>query len=106
MYAIIELQGHQYIVQEGDQIVVDNMDQKAKSKINIDSVLASFTPDGKDVKVWAPYLSTAQVQAQVVKNQKGDKTRVVKFKNKIRYHRVYGFRPAQTVLKIDKIVNG
>jgi ribosomal protein L21 len=26
MYAVIELKGHQYIVQEGDTITVDNVD--------------------------------------------------------------------------------
>ncbi|HBB04392.1 TPA: hypothetical protein DCZ39_05895 [Patescibacteria group bacterium] len=26
MYAVVEVKGHQYIVQEGDVIVVDNVD--------------------------------------------------------------------------------
>lgn len=50
MYAVVALQGHQYIVQEGDTIVVDHIDSDEK-KMSVETVLAVFTADGATVHV-------------------------------------------------------
>jgi len=106
MYAVIELKGHQYIVQEGDTITVDNVDLDEGSKMTIDTVLLTFDDKGDKVVVGAPY-AKAKVECVVSKNQKGEKIRIIKFKRKNRYQRTIWFRPHQSLLDIKKIeING
>ena len=105
MFAVIEMQGHQYIVSEGTELVVDWMgeDHKDGAKITIDTVLATFNEDGTAVAVGAPYVAT-KVSATITLAEKlGEKIHVHKFKNKTRYRRKIGFRPLQSVLSITKI---
>lgn len=107
MYAVVELKGHQYIVQEGDTITVDNVDLDEGAKMTIDTVLLAFDDKGEKVIVGAPYIAKAKVECVVAKNQKGDKIRIIKFKRKNRYQRTIGFRPHQSLLDIKKIeING
>jgi len=107
MYAVVELKGHQYIVQEGDTITVDNVDLDEGANMTIDTVLLAFDDKGEKVIVGAPYIAKAKVECVVAKNQKGDKIRVIKFKRKNRYQRTIGFRPHQSLLDIKKIeING
>ena len=85
MYAVVELKGHQYIVQEGDTITVDNVDLDEGEKMTIDTVLLAFDDKGEKVIVGAPYIAKAKVECVVAKNQKGEKIRIIKFKRKNRY---------------------
>ncbi|MCX6825545.1 MAG: 50S ribosomal protein L21 [candidate division SR1 bacterium] len=107
MYAVVEIKGHQYIVQEGDTIVVDNVGLDEGAKTTIDNVLLAFDDKGDKVIVGAPYIAKAKVECVVSKNQKGEKIRVIKFKRKNRYQRTIGFRPHESFLEIKKIdING
>ncbi len=107
MYAVVELKWHQYILQEGDTITVDNVDLDEGSKMTIDTVLLAFDDKGDKVIVGAPYITKAKVECIVSKNQKGEKMRIIKFKRKNRYQRTIGFRPHQSLLDIKKIeING
>jgi len=103
MYAVIELKGHQYIVQEGDVITVDNVDLDEGAKMTVDNVLLAFDDKGDKVIVGTPYIAKAKVECVVNKNQKGEKMRIIKFKRKNRYQRTIGFRAHQSVLDIKKI---
>ena len=103
MYAVVDLQGHQYIVSEGAELIVDNVDKAQGEKLLADKVLALFDEKGTEVKVGTPYVSGAQVEFEVVTTQKGEKVRILKFKRKTRYARLKGFRPLQTVLTVKKI---
>ena len=107
MYAVVELKGHQYIVQEGDVITVDNVDLDEGEKMTIDTVILAFDDKGEKVIVGAPYIAKAKVECVVSKNQKWEKIRIIKFKRKNRYQRTIGFRPHQSLLDIKKIdING
>lgn len=102
MYAVISLKGHQYIVAEWDQIVVDSLDLES-GDITIKEVLSTFDEEGKNVVVGKPFVDGASVVCTVVASQKGEKIKVVKFVRKNRYQRTIGFRAQQTVLNIKKI---
>ena len=102
MYAVISLKGHQYIVAEGDQIIVDSLGLE-KGDITIKEVLSVFDPEAKKVLVWKPFVDWASVVCTVVSAQKGEKMKVIKFVRKNRYQRTIGFRAHQTVLDIKKI---
>jgi ribosomal protein L21 len=103
MYAVVDLQGHQYIVSEGAEIVVDNLGVAQSEKFVVDKVLVAFSQDGKDIKVGKPTIEGATVEFEVGVTQKGEKVQVLKFKRKNRYARLKGFRPLQTVLTVKKI---
>ena len=102
MYAVIELQWHQYIVSEWDNILVDKIDSKTWEKINVENVLSVFDEKWEKVSVWSPYLN-AKVSLEVVENKRWKKITVIKFKRKNRYKRSIGFKPYQTVLTVKKI---
>lgn len=107
MYAVVELQWHQYIVAKDTEIVVDNIADENAKKLDADKVMLIFDEAGKDVSVGKPYIEKAKVIFDVVEFKKWDKIKVLKFKNKNRYKRVYGHRSHQTVLKVKDIkVNG
>ena len=56
MYAVIKLQGHQYIVSEWTELTVDNLSQKEWEKLTIEEVLAVFDEAGTTVKVGTPFV--------------------------------------------------
>ena len=107
MYAVIELQGHQYIVQEWTEIVVDKIDTD-KKEINTDKVLAVFDEAGKTVQVGTPYVDKVEVVCNVtIPLKKDKKVTVLKFKNKNRYQKKQWFRAQKTVLTVKSVkLNG
>lgn len=104
-YAVVDLQGHQYIISEWVEIVVDHLDVDEKKPFVCDQVLSIFTEDASEVKVGTPTLAWAKVEFEIKGTQKWDKVKVLKFKNKNRYMRTKGFRPLQTTLLVKKIVS-
>ena len=98
-YAVIRLQGHQYRVAEGDEILVNKISDI--KKINPEVLL--FV-DGATVKVGKPTLSDVKVKVKVLTEiEKGKKIDVLKYKAKSRYRKHIGFRPKFTRLLIEKI---
>ena len=101
MYAIIETGGKQYKVSEGDFVFVEKLDVEAGSTVTIDKVLV--VANGDDVKVGAPLVEGATVEAVAVKNGKEKKIIVYKYKAKKGYHKKQGHRQPYTKLEIKKI---
>lgn len=104
MYAVVDIQGHQYIVHKDAEIVVDRIEGEEK-KLIFDRVLCIFDAEGSVFQLWNPYVTGASISAEREEDKKGDKMRIVKFKRKTRYERTIWFRPYQTVLKIKNIVH-
>lgn len=102
MFAVVELQWHQFIVKNGAKIIVDNIVDQSSENIICDKVLLCFDAEGSEVAVWAPYLDK-KVTFKILNNQKADKIRVVKFHRKNRYERNIWFRAQQTVLEVISI---
>ncbi len=100
-FAVVKTGGKQYLVKEGQEIVVDRMASKEKDKVELETLM-TFDEEGKGVDIGTPLL-TKKVQAEVVSHSKGEKIRVARFKAKVRYRKVRGFRPQLTSLKIVKI---
>lgn len=100
-FAVIKTGGKQYLVKEDDQIVVDKLNSKEKEKVELET-LAIFDDEGKELEIGTPNLEK-KVLAEVVSHDKGEKIRVARFKAKVRYRKVKGFRPLLTTLKIVKI---
>lgn len=100
-FAVVQIGGKQYVVSEGDQIVVENVNVEQSSTFDV-PVLMTFDAEGKNVQIGAPELAS-KATAEVVENMKGKKIRIAKFKAKVRYRKVMGFRPQLSRIKITKI---
>lgn len=99
-YAVVKTGGKQYTVSEGDILEVDRLTSIDKT-VSLDSVLLFV--DNDQVTIGNPYVSGASVTASIIKDTKGDKLRIAKYKAKVRYRRVTGFRSSLTQIKIDTI---
>ena len=100
MYAIIATGGKQYRVEEGDIIQVEKLGLEEGEKVTFKEVLA--VNDGS-LKIGKPFVEGAEVAAEVVKNGRGKKVIVYKYKRKSGYHKKNGHRQAFTAVKIEAI---
>ena len=98
-FAVIKTGGKQYIVKEGDVITVEML-QHDSDKVVFDQVLLL---GGKEAKVGQPFIDGATVSATVIKEGKGKKKLVFRYKAKTRYKKKKGHRQPFTQVKIDKI---
>ncbi|MDD5913025.1 MAG: 50S ribosomal protein L21 [Hominicoprocola sp.] len=101
MQAIIVTGGKQYSVSEGDTLFIEKLPVEAGDAVTFDQVLAIV--DGENTKFGAPVVEGAKVEAKVVKNGKGKKIRVFKYKAKKGYHKRQGHRQPYTKVEIGKI---
>lgn len=99
-YAVIKSGGKQYKVSEGNIIEVDKI-KADKGKMSFDKVLL-LVSEGS-VKIGNPTISGEKINAEIIEEFKGKKVRVSKFKSKVRYRRVTGFRASLSKVKIGKI---
>ena len=101
MHAIIETGGKQYKVAEGDTLFIEKLPVEAGEAVTFDKVLAVI--DGDNVTVGTPVVEGAKVDASVVKNGKGKKIIVFKYKPKKGYRRKQGHRQPYTKVTSGKI---
>ena len=101
MNAIIVTGGKQYKVAEGDTLFIEKLPAEAGDKVIFDKVLAVI--DGDKATFDTPVVEGAKVDAEVVKNGKGKKIIVFKYKPKKNYRRKQGHRQPYTKVTIGKI---
>lgn len=101
MYAIIEQNGHQYKVSPGETVDFDNLPLKEGETFTTEKIL--LLVDDANIQVGQPYISNVKATFKVIKNYKGEKIRVSRFKAKSRYTRVSGFRPILLRVKVESI---
>ena len=104
MYAIVEIAGHQYKVQQDQRLYVNRLKDDEGAKVSFDRVL--LVDDGSKVTVGAPAVPGAAVNATVERHLKGDKVLVFKKKRRKGYQKMNGFRPSLTELVIKDIKLG
>jgi large subunit ribosomal protein L21 len=71
MYAIVEIAGHQYKVQQDQRVYVNRLPQDEGAKISFDRVL--LVDNGSQIDVGAPAVKGATVNAVIERHLKGDK---------------------------------
>jgi large subunit ribosomal protein L21 len=101
MYAIVESGGFQFSVKEGDKIRAPKLDAGAEEKLVLDKVLFI---GGEEPKVGTPYVSGAQVEAEVIGPGRWPKIVVFKKKKRVKYRRTRGHRQDFTELRIRRII--
>ena len=101
MKAIIVTGGKQYTVSEGDVLYIEKLNAEEEAVVKFDEVLAIL--DGENSKIGAPVVEGALVEAKVVKNGKGKKIDVIKYKAKKGEKKHIGHRQPYTKVEITKI---
>ena len=101
MKAVIVTGGKQYTVYEGDVLYVEKLGAEVDATVKFDQVLAVL--DGENTKIGAPTVEGASVEAKVVKNGKGKKIHVLKYKAKKGEKKKIGHRQPYTKVEITKI---
>ncbi|PSR07925.1 MAG: 50S ribosomal protein L21 [Bacteroidetes bacterium] len=101
MYAIVEIAGLQYKVEKDQRLYVNRLNVEAGKKVKFDRVL--LIEEKGDVKVGAPVIDGAKVDATVNGEVKGDKILVFKKKRRKGYQKMNGHRQIFTSITINKI---
>ncbi len=100
MFAIVEIAGQQFKVEQGQEIFVHRLDADEGASVSFDKVL--MTGGGGSVAVGTPTLGSS-VKATVVSHLKGDKVIVFKKKRRKGYRVKNGHRQSFSKIKIDSI---
>ncbi len=103
MFAVIETGGKQYLIKTGDTMKIEKLDAEVGKEVVFDKVLLLADEDGKDVKIGTPYLEGVSIAADVEEQGRSKKIRVVKYKRKIRYKKVYGHRQHFTKVAVKEV---
>lgn len=101
MYAVIETGGKQYNVRKGDVIYIEKLDAEQDAVISFDKVIAVHNDD--ELKVGAPYVEGAKVEATVLKQGKNKKIVVFTYRPKKGSKRKLGHRQPYTKVQIGEI---
>ncbi len=101
MYAIVNIAGQQFKVQENAPVFVHRLDANEGDTVNFDQVL--LVENNGSVTVGVPTVSGASVSAKVLAHVKGDKVLIFKKKRRKGYQKLNGHRQSFTKILIDKI---
>ena len=101
MYAIVEIAGQQFKVEEGKKIFVHRLEIEEGKKINFDQVLL-IEDEGK-ITIGEPVIKDAFVEGKIVDHMRGDKVIVFKKKRKKGYRIKNGHRQNFTQVEIVSI---
>ena len=104
MYAVIKSGGKQYRVESGAQLRVEALRAEVGAVVSFDEVL--LVAEGDAVKVGAPFVSGAKVNATVVAHGRGEKLKIFKLRRRKHYQKTQGHRQSYTEIRINDIVQG
>jgi large subunit ribosomal protein L21 len=99
-YAIVEIGGKQYRVEEGDSVVVDRVGSDEGAKVSPRALLFA---DGSNAVLDGADLGKVKVEAVVAEHLQGPKIRIATYRPKKRNKRQMGHRSKLTRLEIRKI---
>ena len=100
-YAIFQTGGKQYQAIEGKTVAVEKIDGDVGAAVEFKEVLLRKEGEGKFL-IGQPYLETP-VKASIVKQMKGPKVTIFKFKRRKKYRVKKGHRQLLTVVRIEAV---
>ncbi len=101
MYAVIKTGGKQYRVVAGEKLKVEQIPADIGAQITLDRIL--MVGEGEAVKIGAPLVQGASVQATVVSHGRHDKVKIFKMRRRKHYQKHQGHRQNYTEIRIDGI---
>lgn len=99
---MIKIGGKQYLIKKGDKIRVEKLELKEGKEITFKEVL--LLVKGKDIKIGTPLVKDVRVIAKILKQGRGKKVIIFKYKPKKRYQKKAGHRQLYTEVQIDEII--
>ena len=102
MYAIFEDGSHQFRVRAGDRITVDRREGEPGSALVFPTVLLLAGEEG--AQIGTPVLAGARVEATIVKQFRGKKIIIQKFRRRKNMRRRNGHRQPHTMIEITNVV--
>ena len=99
--AIIKTGGKQYRVKQGETLRVEKLQGEPGSTIEFGEVL--LVGEGDGVKVGTPFVAGAKVTGEIVRQGKGPKLIVYKYRRRKNYRRKNGHRQPFTEIKITGV---
>lgn len=104
MYAIVEINGQQFKVEEGKRLFINHIQEIEEGKtVEFEKVL--LVDNGGTVMVGAPTVDGAKVVVEVVNPLvKGDKVIVFKKKRRKGYRKKNGHRQQFTEVKVKQVI--
>jgi large subunit ribosomal protein L21 len=102
VYAIIESGGKQRRVSPGAVVTLERIEGEAGREVELSKVL--LVAEGEQIRVGTPYVEGARVVTEIVRQARGPKITVFKFKRRKGYRRTQGHRQAQTIVRIKEII--
>ena len=100
-YAIFQTGGKQYQAVEGRTIAVEKIEGESGDKIEFDKVLLKKLDEDK-IEIGQPYLET-KVKASIIKQTKGPKLIIFRFKRRKKSRVKRGHRQSLTVIRIESV---
>lgn len=98
---MVAIGGHQYIVRPGEVLSIDKLPLEVGDEFAFDKVL--LLKNGDKVDFGQPYLEGAKVMAEVLRNSKGKKIRIFKYRAKKHTRLTKGHRQKYTDIHITEI---
>ena len=102
MFAVIKSGGRQYKVSVGQTLEVNRLPVDDGAQVKFDEVLLISDENGS--MIGTPLVDNAMVLATAVKQGRGEKLIVFRYKSKKRFRHRRGHRQELTILTIDDIV--
>jgi len=101
MLAVIKTGGKQYLVSPGQKIKIEKIDVKEGKEVTFKEVL--LLEKQRKLEIGTPLVKGAKVIGKVLKQGKGKKIIIFKYKSKTRYKVKKGHRQLFTEVEITKI---
>ena len=102
MHAVIKTGGKQYVVKPGDIIDIEKISGEPGEEVSFEEILLVSAGE-EDVKVGSPVVESAKVEGRIVRQKKGEKIVVFKFKRRKGYRKKAGHRQSLTSVEITGI---
>jgi large subunit ribosomal protein L21 len=101
MLAVILTGGKQYLVTPGQKLKIEKLENKEGDEVVFDQVL--LAQKSNKLEIGTPHIAGAKVTGKVLKQGRGKKVIVFKYKAKKRYHKKKGHRQDYTEVEIKAI---
>lgn len=101
MYAIVNISGKQYKVENNQNLFVHRLDAEEGASVELNNVL--LVDNNGSITSGAEALSGAKITAKVIEHKKGDKVLIFKKKRRKGYQKLNGHRQQFTKIQIESI---
>ncbi len=95
MFAVIEVNGKQFLIKEGDKIKIQSP--------KVGEIKVLLLAEGEAIKIGAPYLDGKKVETKILKQGRERKKIVFRYQSKTRRRKKAGHRQHYTDLEIVSI---